>query len=178
MSSERSSRRPKEGLLSAVSVGFFLVLIGMLFVIGPNLYSNIITFFSNFNVTSPVPHMDISLPAPDLTRAATNSTVREANLAVFSAAMQFSVAWGVFLVALLAMRFAAYSPTHKKVENLSDMVFWFGAAYLIQTWLVQETSARARETKWFEFWAMILVLLGVSLVVRAVLLAAVRLRRT
>jgi hypothetical protein len=162
-------------------VGFFLVLIGLLFVISPNLYGNIITFFSNFNVTSPVPNTSIMLPAPDFTRAATNSTVREANLAVYSAAMQFSLAWGVFLVALLVIRFAANSPTRKKAENLGNIVFWFGTAYLVQTWLIEKvsstTDATVQTQRWFEFWPLILMLLGASLIVRAIFLAAVRLTR-
>jgi hypothetical protein len=50
-------------------------------------------------------------------------------------------------------------------EGLGDTVFWFGAAYLVQTLLVDTT-------KWFEFWAGILTLIGVSLIARGVFLAA------
>jgi hypothetical protein len=71
---------------------------------------------------------------------------------------------------MLVIRFATGSPNRKKAENLSDIIFWFGTAYLIQTWLINNT-------KWFEFWATILILLGMSLIVRAIYLAAVALRR-
>jgi len=166
------SRRRREGLLSAVSAGFFLVLIGVLFVIKPNLYADTVTFFNNFNATSAVPNTQIQLPAPGV-----NSTAREANLAVYSAAQQFCLAWGIFLIALLVMRFAFDSTWRRKARNISDIVFWLGAVYLIQTWLIDPTNSLPYPTNaqpWFEFWSMIIVLIGVSLIVRAICLAAYR----
>ena len=162
------SRRHREGLLSAISAGFFLVLIGMLFVVKPNLYNDTATFFNNFNVTSAVPHTQIQLPAPS-----SNSTVRNANLSVYSAVEQFSLAWGIFLIALLVLRFAFDSSWRRKAENISNIVFWFGVAYLVQTWLINSTNGNTYQAQtWFEFWSLIIVLLGISLIVRALCLAA------
>ena len=177
MNFEGISRRRKEGLLSAVSAGFFLVLIGVLFVLKPNLYADTVTFFNNFNATSAVPNTQIQLPAPNAQLSASNVTVREANLAVYSAAQQFSLAWGIFLIALLVMRFAFDSTWRRKARNISDIVFWFGAIYLIQTWLIGPTSSFPYPTNaqpWFEFWSMIIVLIGACLIVRAICLAAYR----
>ena len=164
------SKRHREGLLSALSAGFFLVLIGMLFVIKPNLYNDTATFFNNFNLTSTVPHTQIKLPAPS-----SNSTVRDANLSVYSAVQQFSLAWGIFLIALLVLRFAFDSSWRRKAENISNIVFWFGLIYLVQTWLINPTNSNTYQAQtWFEFWSMIIVLLGISLIVRSVCLAAYR----
>ena len=176
MSFGGSSRRHKEGLLSAVSVGFFLLLIGALFVIRPNLYADTVTFFSNFNATSVVPNSQARLPAPDAQSSATNSTVRNANLDVYSATQQFSLVWGIFLIALLILRFGYGSTWRRKARNISDIVFWFGAVYLIQTWLIGPTNSVLPPTTaqpWFEFWSMIVVLIGATLIVRAICLAAV-----
>ena len=149
------SRRHREGLLSAVSAGFFLVLIGMLFVIKPNLYYDTSTFFNNFNVTSAVPHTQIQLPAPS-----SNSTVRNANLSVYSAVEAFSLAWGIFMIVLLVLRFAFHSSWRRKAENISNIVFWFGVVYLVQTWLINPTNSNTYQAKtWFEFWSMVIVLL-------------------
>jgi hypothetical protein len=91
---------------------------------------------------------------------------------VYSAVEQFSLIWGVFLVAILGLRFAVGAPTRRKAQNVSDIVFWFGTAYLIQTWLINNiTTAVSQTQKWFEFWALIIVLLGASLIVRAIFLA-------
>jgi len=177
MNLESISRGRREGLLSAVSVGFFLLLIGVLFVIKPNLYADTVIFFNNFNATSTVRNTQIKLPAPDALRSASNSTVRQANLDVYSATQQFSLAWGIFLIALLVMRFVFDSTRRRKADNISDIVFWFGAIYLIQTWLIDPTNSLPYPTDaqpWFEFWSMIIVLIGVSLIVRAICLAAYR----
>jgi hypothetical protein len=72
---------------------------------------------------------------------------------------------------MLGARFILGSSARKKADGLGDVVFWFGAAYLVQTWLLNVT-------KWFEFWALIIVLIGASLIARGLLLvAAWQLRR-
>lgn len=157
MASERFPRRHREGILSAISVGFFFVLVGFIFIITPNLTDKMVDFFQDiaFRNVARLPS-NFYLPRP--------ATIG-AHVTIYSAVEQFSLAWGVFLVAMLVIRFATGSQTRKKAENLGDIIFWFGSAYLIRTWLIGES-------KWFEFWALILMLLGISLIVRAVFLAA------
>jgi hypothetical protein len=50
------------------------------------------------------------------------------------------------------------------------MVWWFGAWLLISTFL----TASATLTAWFLFWAAIIMLMGGSLIIRAIILAAIR----
>lgn len=161
MSSQVLSHRHREGILSAVSAGVFLVLIGLLFILTPGLVDKFGTFFKDIKLVNITSVENVMLPAPEHVAQ---------HLEVYSAVEQFSLGWGVFLVAMLVVRFAIGSPNRRKAENLSDIIFWFGAAYLIQTWLINNA-------KWFEFWATILIVLGVSLVVRAIYLAAVALRK-
>ena len=156
MSSQRVPNRRRDGILSAVSAGAFLVLVGAMFIIHPNLTDKIVNFFNDIKLIDIVPQNNVMLPAPANVGAHGD---------VYTAVMQFSLAWGVFLVAMLVVRFAVNSPTRRKAENISDIFFWFGAAYLIQTWLINSA-------KWFEFWSMILIILGISLIVRAAYLAA------
>lgn len=157
--SERLSRRKREGLFSAVSIGIFLILVGMFFVITPDLLDKIVSFFRDFQIME-VPRTGILLPAP--------ATPHQHSI-IYSVVKDFSLAWGVFLVVLLALRFIADSPLRKKAENLSDILFSFGVVYLVDSLLI-------RATQWFEFWAWILILAGVSLVIRAIFLAAVSMR--
>lgn len=92
---------------------------------------------------------------------------------VYTAAWQFSLVWGVFQIIILGLRFAEGSPLSKKAETAGNMVFWLGTAYLIDVSLTSAllTGPTALEN-WFVFWAAIIVLIGVSLIVRAVILAA------
>ena len=158
LSSQGNSNRTRtgihEGVLSAISAGVFLFLIGILFIIHPDLYDNLVSFFSNFTTASAFGNNSILLPIP------VNVGL---HIGVYRAAMQFSLAWGVYLAAALVARFAVNSPVTRKAQNVSDIIFWFGAAYLVQTWLIDQH-------KWFEYWALIITLAGVSLVVRAIYL--------
>lgn len=154
LSSQGFSQQRREGILSAVSVGVFFVLIGSLFIIHPNLYDNLVSFFSNFKVVPAFGTNNIMLPIPK--NVGSHATV-------YTAAEQFSLAWGVFLVAAIVIRFAVKTPTRRKAQNISDIIFWFGTAYLIQTWLIDQA-------RWFEFWALIIILAGISLMARAIYL--------
>jgi hypothetical protein len=150
-------------LFSAISAGFFLVLAGMFFVTVPNLYDEIVTFFNDIS-TQPlvqVPNVsNISLPAP-----------HDPHSAIYTTAMQFCLIWGIFLAALLAARFFAHSSTRRKANNLGDILFWLGAAYVSKIWLVDAGNVPVSVVAWFEFWAAIIILIGVSLIVRAIFLA-------
>jgi hypothetical protein len=149
--------RIREGLLSAISVGFFFLLIGAIFVITPNLFNEVEAFFRDFETQS-IPHLsNVFLPAPANPAAHT---------VVYTAVWQFSLVWGVFQIIILALRFVAGSPFSKKAETAGNMVFWLGTAYLVGA--LPTTGLE----EWFVFWAAIIMLIGVSLIVRAVILAA------
>lgn len=157
-SSRGFSHRHKEGMLSAISIGFFLILVGTLFVLNPDLPNKIIDFArpESFELKAVAPSLNVSLPIPKNPRA---------YLPIYQTVEQFCLVWAVFLVAVLGVRFIFGSSARRKAEGLGDTVFWFGAAYLVQTLLMNTT-------KWFEFWAAMIALIGVSLIVRGVFLVA------
>jgi hypothetical protein len=90
--------------------------------------------------------------------------------------------WAVFLVAMLGVRFIFGSTARRKAESLGNAVFWFGAAYLVQTLLVDTASRNLSldiaYDRWFEFWAGIITLIGMSLIVRGLFLVAAWKTRT
>jgi hypothetical protein len=143
--------------VGAVSVGCFLILVGFIFATTPNLFTNILDFFGNFGIVT-VPNTDISLPAP---KTPWNFSV------FYSAVGIFSLIWGVLEIVFLVLRFIIGSPLNKKAENASNVVFWLGAFYLINTMLTATTTL----TAWFTFWTEIIMLAGVVLIVRALILA-------
>jgi hypothetical protein len=161
----RLPRRHREGLVSAVSVGFFFILAGTILLSTPNVIDRITEFFRGFT-TIQVPGMgSVHLPAPsDLSL----------HTAIYSAIAEFCLVWGVFLIVMLVLRFAVHSPLSKKSDNAGDIAFWLGAYYLVSTMLNETMRARAYET-WFGFWTGIIVLGGISLIIRAIVLATARL---
>ena len=151
--------RYKEGLITAISAGGFLLLVGVIFIVTPNLVDKIVTFVNDFKLIS-IPHMEnVLVPVPETPGA---------HAVVYKALWEFSLAWGIFQIFILAFRFVAGSPFGRKVETTANMVFWLGAYYLITTFLSETTTVE----KWFIFWAAIIMLIGVSLIVRAIILAA------
>ena len=150
-------------------MGFFLILIGVLFISTPNFADKVVAFVNHFQ-TAQVQNTNIYIPTPEYLVG---------NIDIYLTARQFSLVWGVFLIAILGARFIFESPLRRKAENLGDIVFWLGTTYLVQTFLVAPTQASSlaiNATEWFEFWTAIVMLIGVSLITRAVFLAAARLR--
>jgi hypothetical protein len=161
--SEKSSMNNPENwfgerLISALSVGAVLILIGVVFVINSNLWGNIVGFFKDVS-TVRVSGTSIFLPAP---------TVPSAHAGLYTAVEQFDLGLGILQVALLAARLIVQSPIRRIAETAGSLIFWFGASYLTLTYLNSTTTQKM----WFLFWAAIVMLFGVSLIVRAIVLFA------
>jgi hypothetical protein len=149
----------KESLFSVISVGTVLVLIGIVFVLAQpaSLWDSLVNFFNNLTWRS-LPHVTgISLPAP---------ANPAAHAVVYTAAFQFCIGIGILQIVLLGLRLATGSSINKTAETVGNLVYWFGEAYLITVFLGEAPNI----TQWFMFWAGILVMLGFSLIARALVL--------
>ena len=167
---EGHSHGYRDGLFSAISAGFFFVVVGAIFITTPNIFDRIIEFFRNFDIV-PVPNFqNIFLPAP---------LYPFTHRVVYLAVEQFSYIWGLFQILVLGLRFIARSPWRKKAETASNLVFWFGAGFLIRTFLLETIRLPhiTGMTRWFAFWTVIIMLIGATLIIRAIVLAAVSTRR-
>ena len=138
----------------ALSVGFCLLLVGFLFAVNPNLFDNILDFFKGFDMVD-VPNTDITFLAPEFPN---NHSL------VYQAAGQFSIALAIFQIVILALRFVILSSWEKRSETVGNLVYWAGAAVLIQLFLIENTQ-------WFVFWSTLIIIIGVSLIARAVVMA-------
>jgi len=155
--SKETPRHYQEGLFTAISVGFFLLLVGTIFVITPNVFDRILDFFKDFKLVD-VPFTNVVFPAPAFPRS---------HLVVYQAAEQFSMTVSLFQILILALRFVIPSSWKKRSETVGNLVYWVGATYLIQSFLIDSTL-------WFVFWSALLMIIGVSLIARAVVMALSR----
>jgi hypothetical protein len=156
-----------EGIISAVSVGAVLVLIGIVFVINANLWGRIVDFFNNFN-TIQVAKTTVYLPAP---------TFPASHKELYTAVMQFTLGVGILQILILGLRLSIGSRIRRTAQTIGSLVFWFGASYLTSTMLVDmktTLSLSQQQQDWFTFWAAIIALIGFSLIVRAIVLFAAR----
>jgi hypothetical protein len=133
-----------------------------MFVGVPNLFEKILAFFQDFNIVN-VPNTNIFIPAP---------VHPGRHLVVYFAVVQFSLILGLFEIAILVLRFFVRSPLSKKAETASNVIFWLGASYLVNTFL----NEGATSTTWFVFWSTIIMLIGFSLILRAVILVTIKIK--
>jgi hypothetical protein len=143
-------------------VGAVFILIGVIYVatLPASLWEEVVAFFGSFSSVQ-VPGTGIYLSAP---------AVPAAHAVLYNAVFQFCLGLGILQVILLALRLAWHSPIGKTAETVGHLVFWLGASYLVFTLLNDATTLET----WFVFWAAILVVLGVSLIIRALVLFARR----
>ncbi len=147
-------------------MGAALIIIGTIYVttLPTSLWDKMVDFFSSFT-GSPVPGTSISLPAP---------ASPAAHAVLYNAVFQFCIAIAILQIILLALRLMFKSNISKTAETAGNLVYWFGASYLVATFLNSSTTL----TMWFAFWAAILIVLGISLIARAfVIFAKTRLQQ-
>jgi hypothetical protein len=162
----RHHRSRGEAVISAVSAGLFLVLVGVIVIINQNLWSNIRNFFNDFTQVT-VTNTQVSLPAP---------ATPAAHTAVYSATFQFALGIAILEILILAMRFGVGSRIRRKAQTVGDLIFWLGAAYLLYNLadMKNTLSVSQQQTMWFQFWAAIIILFGISLIVRATFFLAAK----
>ncbi len=150
-------RRAGESVITAIAIGSVFIIVGAVFVLTPDLFGKIETFFQDIKTEQfpfpGTPNSMIALPAP------TNPTF---HVALYNAVMQFAIGIVVLQIIVLALRLNIHSPIGRLAETLGNLVFWLGAAFLVNAFL--------NAGLWFEFWTTLIALVGVSMVARAVLL--------
>jgi hypothetical protein len=148
-------------IFAAISAGFFFILIGMLFATRPTLYDNLTTFFNPNEWTNHTfTNSTVTLPVP-------KNLGDQAHVDVYNATLEFTLAWGIFQILIIALRFTFSSPVRRKAHTVQSIVFWLGTSYLINTYL----NAQTTENTWFLFWAALIILIGLAVIARAIVLA-------
>jgi hypothetical protein len=156
------SDKKKEGLFTAIYIGALFIILALVFSIhlSDNLWDSLVNFFTSLTLAS-VPSTGISLPAP----------ANPANFGnLYVAGFQFSLAVGILEIVILALRVVLRSSVTRIAETIENIVFWFGASYLIIAYLVNMKIS----SEWFVFWAGIILIFGLALIARAIVILAKR----
>ena len=162
LNTRSTAYKAQERLFSALSAGSFFILLGIVYVINlpSSLWDAVIEFFRNLTTTQ-VPGMGITLLAP---------ASPASHAVLYGAVFQFCIGLGILQIVFLMLRLMMNSPIGKTAETMGNLVYWFGAAYLVTTYLNDTTTL----SRWFVFWAGILIILGLSLIARAFVLFSKR----
>ncbi len=156
--------RALEGMLSAVGIGLVFILFGIIYITTPSIWERIVDFFSNMTTTIVPNTPSIYLPVP---------IHPNAHAVLYDAVFRFCLGVGIIQIVILGLRAGLRSSINGMSETVGNLVFWFGAAYLVNTYLNSTTTTGT----WFVFWAGILIVLGLSLIARALVLLTRRFRR-
>jgi len=149
--SRHERRREERDIFGLTSFGFFLLLIGIIWIITPNLYQEVVDFFNSFTRTKEI-FPNVFLPYP-----VGNHRV------VFTALARFCFVFGLFQIAILVLRFFFREPLNRIAGTFSGMVFWLGAGFV-------SNLLATRAIEWFDFIGWLIVLIGLALVVRSLLI--------
>jgi len=154
MSSETPSRRWWDDRhrddTGWISFGAFLIIIAIIYLRTPDLVQEVRAFASDFHLVEVFQNFWWYVPS-------TNHPV------LYVAAEQFCYAFGLVHVAILGLKIARGSSTHGKAETFSSIVFWLGAGYVLGL-LSQGVLS------WLSFIAGLIILIGISIVSRALVL--------
>ena len=142
-----------EGLITALSIGGFFIILGIIFGLTPTISQNTNTFFSDLTtVTFPFgnPGSTVSLFAPAHTAN---------HQSFYTAVLNFLIGVGVLQIVILVLRLAVHSRIRRIAQSVGDLIFWLGAAVLANVFLIAGT-----QSGWFQFWSSLIMLIGVSFV--------------
>ena len=153
-------RRERQDKLSLASVGFFFLLIGVIWVITPNLFQKVIDFLKDFKLEGEI-FPNVFLPAP-----------AGPHPVVYTALARFCFVFGLFQIVILVLRFFFREPPDKVAGAFSSIVFLLGIGFI-------SNQLAAGTIEWSGFLGWLIVFIGLSLVVRSllVLLFEVALRK-
>ena len=156
-------RSPQEGLITALAVGGVFIIIGLVVALTPNMVEKINGFFGDLTTVS----------FPFGGNNSTISLVAPANpaqqIGFFTAIMNFILGVGILQIVILALRLGVHSPIGRIAETVGNLIFWLGAAAAANVFLLAGT-----QSGWFSFWALLIVLVGASLVARGMIVFAGR----
>ena len=130
--------------LSTLSLGFFLILFGIIWIVTPNFSGKVINFAKDFHLEHLTEH--IVLPAP-----------KESHPVVYNAAMQFCLVFGAFQIVILVLRFIFHDSVNRKSGTISNITFWFSTSFFLNM-LVNES------TRWFGFLAGLIISIGLAII--------------
>jgi predicted small integral membrane protein len=149
------NRSPHEGLITALAIGGFFIILGSVFAFTPDIVKNSNGFFSDlttiaFPFGNPGSTMSLLAPAHPAEHQG-----------FYAAVMNFLVGVGILQIVILALRLVLRSPIRRIAQSVGDLIFWLGAAIVANAFLLLGTH-----NGWFQFWSSLIVIIGLSLIGR------------
>jgi hypothetical protein len=150
----RRYRSLNEGLITALAVGGAFIILGIVIVSTPDILQKTNAFFGDLTtVNYPLGSSStLQLPVP---------AHPAQHIVVFTALANFILGIAILQIVILPLRLIVRSPIRRIAETVGNLVFWLGAAVVANVSLLAATLVG-----WFQFWAWLIILIGLSLIAR------------
>jgi len=142
-----SLRRRDKQLLSWLSFGVFLVIVGAIFLTTHNLTDRIEAFFRDFELEQV--SGELYFPAP-----------QSPHPTLYGVVAMFCLAFGIYQILLLFLKFALRATLVQRVETFTSIIFWLIASFAVD-------MLKNEIIEWFLFLAILIVLAAVGIVIRS-----------
>jgi hypothetical protein len=140
----------KSDYVGIVTAGMFLILVAMLYIITPNVFSNFSDFFTSFELVEIATGYTVVRPAIP-------------NIVVFQLGFQFSVGIAVVNSIAVLLHLLTSSPLHKTGSSIIGTLTWFGFSW--SSYLLYIGSL-----DWITWMGYVALIFGVSVVISSQLI--------
>jgi len=137
--------------LGLVSLGFFFITVGIVFIVTPNLTGEIRTFIKDFHLEA---YANFKLPAP-----------RTPHPIIYEAIINFCYIFGVSQIIILVLRFALRDSPSRKAETGSGIIFWLGMGVFADF----ANSLSVEPTGWFSLLSGLIIMIGLLIISRIIM---------
>lgn len=145
-----------EGLITAIAIGGFLIILGVVFGLTPGVAQKAWNFVMDFSFHG-FPFADGTIILPATAHPSTH-------MDFYNAVLAFTLSIGGLQLAILATRLALHSRLDRVAKTIGNAVFWLGVALATRAYLMLGTL-----DGWFTYWAVIIIVLGLSLIARGLI---------
>jgi Ca2+/Na+ antiporter len=140
-------KRRDEQLLGWLSFGAFLVIVGAMFLITPNLTDEIEAFFRDFEIEQVSGHFYFPTP-------------QNPHPTIYESAAIFCFAYFIYQFLLLILKFALEAEPTKKSETFTSLIFWPATGYVL-------LMLKDGTIEWLTFLATLVILAAIVIIIRS-----------
>lgn len=140
-------KRKEEQLLGWLSFGAFLLIVGAIFLITPDLTDEIKTFFGDFKLEQVNEHFHFPIPQNHYPTLYKSTAI-------------FCFAYGTYQFLLLILKFALKAEPTKKTETFTSIIFWLSTGFVM-------LMLQNKEIGWLTFIASLVILAAIALIIRS-----------
>lgn len=140
-------KRREEQLLGWLSFGAFLVIVGAIFLITPNLTDKLEAFFRDFELEQI--RENFYFPTP-----------QNPHPTLYESVAIFCFAYGIYQFLLLILKFALKAEPTKKSETLTSIIFWPATGYGM-------LMLKDGTIEWLTFIATLVILAAIAIIIRS-----------